>query len=60
MAMTKNLETVDRIAKLTLSVLTLGFYAVGVIDGPFAKALMIVSVAALVISFAKVVFLKNA
>jgi hypothetical protein len=57
--MTKNLETADRIAKLVLSLLILVFYFAGLIEGPFARVLMIVSVAALVIHFVKMAFLRN-
>jgi hypothetical protein len=54
--MTKNLETADRIAKLTLSLMTMLFYFTGVIDGPFASVLMIVSIAILLIYFVKYFF----
>jgi hypothetical protein len=57
--MTKNLEAADRITKLTLALMTLIFYLFDVIQGPFARALMIVSVAVLLIYFVKIVFLKD-
>ena len=41
--MTKNLETADRIAKLMLSVLTLVLYFFGVIQGPLAITLIVLS-----------------
>jgi hypothetical protein len=57
--MTKNLEAADKIAKLTLSLLTVVFYFSGVIEGPFAGGLMIVSVVIMVIYFVKMVFPKD-
>lgn len=54
--MTKNLETADRITKLTLSLMTLIFYFTGVIEGPFAIALIVVSVAILLIYLVKRIF----
>lgn len=41
--MTKNLETADNIVKLVLSVSTVIFFFSGVIAGPFARALVILS-----------------
>jgi hypothetical protein len=57
--MTKSLETADRITKLTLALMTLIFYLFDVIQGPFARTLMIVSVAVLLIYFVKIVFLRD-
>lgn len=54
--MKRNLETADRIAKLTLSLMTLTFYFTGVIEGPFANALMVGSVIILLIYFVKSIF----
>jgi hypothetical protein len=56
--MTKNLETADRIAKVTLSLTTLIFYIVGLIEGPFAMGLMIISVTALLIYLVRIVLHK--
>jgi hypothetical protein len=42
--MTKNLETADRIAKLALSLLTLVLYFFGVIRGPLAVTLIVLSI----------------
>jgi hypothetical protein len=47
--MTKNLETADKIAKVSLSLTCLIFYALKIIRGPFAHALMILSVAVIVL-----------
>jgi hypothetical protein len=58
-AMRKDLETADRISKLTLSVMTLIFYLIGLIEGPFAIALMVVSVTVVVIYFIRTIFLKH-
>lgn len=41
--MTKNLETADRIAKLALSVSTVVLFFTGIIAGPFARWLVILS-----------------
>ena len=41
--MTKNLETADNIVKLVLSVSTVIFFFAGVIAGPFARCLVILS-----------------
>jgi hypothetical protein len=42
-AMTKNLRTADTIAKLVLSASTVVFFFAGVIGGPFARFLVILS-----------------
>lgn len=57
--MTKNLETADRITKLILSVTTAVFYFAGVIEGPFARALMIISILVILIYAARIVFRKR-
>jgi hypothetical protein len=54
--MTRNLETADRIAKLTLAALTSTLYFFGLIQGPFAKALLILSLTVIVIYVIKVSF----
>jgi hypothetical protein len=53
--MTRNLETADRIAKLTLSSLTVVLYFFRLIQGPFAEALLVLSVTVLGIYFIKLV-----
>lgn len=53
--MTKNLETADKIAKLTLSVMCLTFYALGIIQGPFARSLMILSTVVILLYAAKTI-----
>lgn len=57
--MAKNLETADKIAKLTLSSATITLYCFNVIGGPFARALMVLSVVVLLIYFLKLVFVKD-
>jgi type IV secretory pathway VirB2 component (pilin) len=57
--MTKNIETADKIVKLTLSMMTLILYFVKVIQGPFASALAILSVAVVLLHFMKVLFSKS-
>jgi hypothetical protein len=52
--MTKNLETVDSIAKLVLAVLVIAFYFSRVISGPLAQVLMFLAVAVIVIFAFKV------
>lgn len=41
--MTKNLETADNIVKLVLSVSTIVLFSVGLIAGPFAEWLVVLS-----------------
>ena len=41
--MTTTLKTADRFARLTLAVCVIIFYALGLITGPFALALVILS-----------------
>jgi hypothetical protein len=57
--MTRNLETADRIVKLSLSGITLILYVLNVIQGPFAHVLMIVSVAVIALYFLKLAILKD-
>lgn len=57
--MTKNLETADRITKLMLSIATSVFYLLGVIEGPFAQILMIISVAVIMIYLVRFIFHKT-
>ena len=53
--MTKNLETADLIAKLVLAAGTIVLFFAGVISGPFANVLAILSGVILVIFAVKVV-----
>ena len=53
--MTKNLETADRISKLTLASLTVVLYVFRVIQGPFAEALLLLSITVIAIYFIKLV-----
>lgn len=57
--MTRNLETADRIVKLSLSGIILVLYVLNVIQGPFAHVLMIVSVAVIVLYIIKVAIVKD-
>ena len=56
--MKKNLNTADSIVKLVLSVLVIIIYFTGVITGPFAHALLILSLIIVVIFVAKIVITK--
>jgi hypothetical protein len=47
--MTKNLETADRIAKLALALMIVVLYFFRLIQGPFAEALLILSITVLAI-----------
>lgn len=53
--MTKNLETADNIAKLVLSVSTVILFFAGVIAGPFARWLLILSFVIIGISVVKLI-----
>jgi len=53
--MTKNLETADRIAKLALASVTVILYFFRMIQGPFAEALLVLSVTVLGIYLIKLV-----
>ena len=53
--MTKNLETADVIAKLLLSASTVILFFAGVIAGPFARFLVVVSALILVIFLIKLI-----
>jgi len=53
--MTKNLNTADLLAKLTLSVFTILSYFLGMITGPFAELLAILSFAVLIIYAIKLI-----
>jgi hypothetical protein len=57
--MTRNLDTADKIAKLTLSSSTIALYVFGAIGGPFARLLMVLSVIVVSIYFVKIVFVKG-
>lgn len=54
--MTRNLETADRIAKLTMAVMTILVYATGMIRGPWATALLILSILVLFIQTVRFVY----
>jgi len=53
--MTKNLETADAIVKLVLSASTVILFFTGVISGPFARWLVVLSFAIIGISVVKYV-----
>ena len=57
--MTRNLETADKIAKLTLSSATLTLYFLDFISGPFARALMVLSALVVGIYLIRTVFHKG-
>lgn len=57
--MTRNLETADKIAKLTLSLATITLYFFDVIGGPFAKALMGLSAVVVSLYLIKALFVKD-
>jgi hypothetical protein len=57
--MTKNLDTADRIAKLALAGTTLILYFSRLIQGPFAGALLILSVTVIFIYLIKVTLLRD-
>ena len=57
--MAKNLETADRIAKLTLSMLTLVLYSVGVIHGPLAITLIVLSSIVILLSLIRLAGARN-
>ncbi len=54
----KNLETADTIAKILLASATIILFMAGLIAGPFAVALVVVSALLLLISAARQVFRK--
>lgn len=54
--MTKNIETADRILKLTLSGTVLICYAIGVMSGPLAVVLLILATTVLASSLLQVFF----
>lgn len=56
--MTKNLETADNIVKLVLSVSTVIFFFTGVIAGPFARSLVILSFVTLGIFIVKLISVR--
>ena len=57
--MTRNLETADRIVKVTLALLTLVFYFFDVMQGPFAQALMILGAIVILLNFIKIAVAKD-
>jgi hypothetical protein len=57
--MPKNLDTADKMAKLSLSVMCLVLYFIGMISGPFAYTLMILSIAVIVLYVAKIIETVN-
>jgi energy-coupling factor transporter transmembrane protein EcfT len=56
MAMTKNLETADTAVKLILAIAIMIFYFTRLITGPFATALLILAIVALLIFLAKMAY----
>lgn len=56
--MKKNLHTADSIVKLVLSILVIVAYFTGVITGPFAHALLVLSLIILVIFIARIIIIK--
>ena len=57
--MTKNLEAADHIVKLVLAICTIGLYLAGVIAGPFAIALVFLSLIILIIFAVRLVLRKH-
>lgn len=57
--MTKNLEAADHIVKLVLAICTIGLYLAGVIAGPFAIALVVLSLIILIIFAVRLIFRKS-
>lgn len=53
--MTRNLETADKVAKLTLASATIVLYFFRLIQGPFAEALLLLSVTVLGVYLIKLV-----
>jgi hypothetical protein len=53
--MTRNLETADKLAKLTLAASTVVLYFFKLIRGPFAEALLLLSVTVIGIYLIKLV-----
>jgi len=49
--MTRNLETADTIVKLILAISTILLYALGLIAGPFALALFVMSLLMVILLF---------
>jgi hypothetical protein len=56
--MTKNLKTADMIVKLALAVAVVIFYFTKLISGPFALALMLLSIIIILIFVAQLVFAR--
>lgn len=54
--MTKNLEKADTVAKLTLAVSVIIFYATHIINGPFARALTAVAALTILIFVVKFIY----
>lgn len=54
LSMSKNLETADKIVKLSLAMAVIVFYFIGVITGPFARALMIMASIVILIFSARI------
>ena len=57
--MTKNLEAADHIVKLVLAICTIGLYLARVIAGPFAIALVVLSIIILIIFAVRLIFRKR-
>jgi hypothetical protein len=57
--MTKNLETADKIVKLSLAFLILILYYFGLIQGPFAEVLMVLSCVVFILHFINIARAKD-
>lgn len=54
--MTKNLETADTVVKLVLAFAIIIFYFIGLITGPFAVVLLVLSIVVWLIFLAKIAY----
>lgn len=54
--MTKSLDTVDHLAKIALALSVIVFYALGIIKGPFAIALLTLACLTIVIFVVRLAF----
>jgi hypothetical protein len=54
--MTRNLETADRIVKLVMALMTIVLYMAGMIHGPWATALLILSVLVVLLQAIRTVY----
>ncbi|MDQ2658673.1 MAG: hypothetical protein M3Y60_14720 [Bacteroidota bacterium] len=58
-SITRDLETADAIAKLILSIATILLFLAGVIGGPFAVALVVLSVLVLFLYLIKAIYRRR-